>query len=104
AQALWLLLIAFWPTPDATPWRSGLTCIAGAATFVAEIIVPLAIDIYQGKPWTQLEMPGLMPGPTAITTLGVLLMLRSRLAAPAAIIPVTWCAYSGALYWAMNSY
>lgn len=96
-QALWLLIMAAWPTSGEPPWRSGFAGIAGAAVFAAGTIVPLAIVLYQDKPWTQLEMPGLMPGPTAITTLGVLILVRHKTALLAALIPLAWCMYSGAL-------
>lgn len=47
-----------------------------------------------GRPWLQAEVFGLAPDPTAIATLGALLLLGG----PAAlwIVPLLWCAITGA--------
>src|SRR5690606_12736037 len=69
AQALWLLVMAAWPTTGATPWRSGLFARAfGMAVFMVGAIAPWAVALFRGQPWMQLELPGLMPDPTAIMT------------------------------------
>lgn len=101
-QALWLLLMALLPAPGGEPWRLSRIRNIGWAIFVAGIIAPFALILYQGKPWMQLEMPGLMPDPTAIATLGALLLARGKMVVPASIIPLAWCAYSGSLRWAMS--
>jgi hypothetical protein len=61
------------------------------------LIAPLA-----GRPWRQAEVFGLAPDPTAIATLGALLLASPRrwwlLAIPAA-----WCLVTGATLWTMGS-
>ena len=66
-----------------------------------------------GRPWPQAEVLGLAPDPTAIGTLGLLLLLRpgevarsmptrALLLAPWAI-PLLWCVIGGATLWAMQA-
>jgi hypothetical protein len=62
-----------------------------------------------GRPWTQAEVFGLAPDPTAIATLGVLLWASARsrpvrgLLRTLAILPALWCAISAATLWTMGS-
>jgi hypothetical protein len=66
-----------------------------------------------GRPWSQAEVLGLAPDPTAIGTLGLLLLLRpgevarstptrALLLAPWAI-PLLWCVIGGATLWTMRA-
>lgn len=55
-----------------------------------------------GRPWTQAELFGIMPDPTAVATLGLLA------AAPRAgwilwVVPLGWITFSGATQWTMHS-
>ena len=75
--------------------RIGLALI-GYALAVHPLIAPLT-----GRPWTQAEIFGLAPDPTAIATLGVLLAAdrpRWHLLA----LPLLWCATSGLTLWTME--
>lgn len=45
---------------------------------------------------------GIMPDPTAMGTIGVLLAARGRWRHALLVIPVLWCAVSGAMTWAMH--
>lgn len=62
-----------------------------------------------GRPWLQAEVFGLAPDPTAIGTLGLLLLLRAqRPAAHVALLalwplPWLWCLISAATLWTMGS-
>ncbi len=62
-----------------------------------------------GRPWLQAEVFGLAPDPTAIGTLGLLLMLRADTApARRALrvlwpLPWLWCVISAATLWTMGS-
>jgi hypothetical protein len=56
-----------------------------------------------GRPWTAAEVFGVAPDPTAIGTLGLLLLGRGRMLALLFPIPVLWCAASGATLWAMGA-
>ena len=56
-----------------------------------------------GRSWTQAEVFGMAPDPTALATLGVLLFAGARPVWGLFPIPVVWCLVSGATLWAMAS-
>jgi hypothetical protein len=56
-----------------------------------------------GRPWTQVEVFGIAPDPTVIATMGLLLVASGRAAWELLVIPLSWCAISGATLWAMGS-
>ena len=62
-----------------------------------------ALDLLLGRPMAQAALFGVTPDPTAIATLGFLLMLRGGGRAVLWPIPLAWCAISGATLWAMNA-
>jgi hypothetical protein len=49
----------------------------------------------QGRGWASSEVFGIAPDPTAIATLGLLLLARGRLLPLLLPIPVLWCLLSG---------
>ena len=49
----------------------------------------------QGRGWATSEVFGIAPDPTAIATLGVLLLARGRLLPLLVPIPILWCLLSG---------
>jgi len=77
--------------------RSGL-CLYLFALFMQPLTGPLL-----GRPIAQAETIGLMPDPTAIATLGLLLTATSRYRIGLLIIPLAWCAVSAATLWTMGS-
>ncbi len=84
------------PSPENMVHRIGLG-LAGFGFLLQPLITPLF-----GRPWTQMELFGLTPDPTAIVTLGaVLLMDKSRrLLLP---IPLLWCLISAVTLWTMHT-
>lgn len=55
-----------------------------------------------GRPWTQAELFGLAPDPTALGTLGLLLLpRRPRGRGVLWVIPLLWCGVSAATLWTM---
>jgi uncharacterized protein DUF6064 len=64
--------------------------ILGFALAVQPLLAPL-----QGRGWASSEVFGIAPDPTAIATLGVLLLARGRLLPVLLPIPVLWCLLSG---------
>lgn len=56
-----------------------------------------------GRSWTQAEVFGMAPDPTALATLGVLLLANGRRTYALYPIPVAWCLISGATLWAMEA-
>jgi hypothetical protein len=89
-QALLLCWLAFKPGNTApAPQR-----VALGMTGLAIFAYPLLALVRDGGGWRQAEVFGVVPDPTVIATLGVLLVWR----APAIfwLIPVSWCLVSGA--------
>jgi hypothetical protein len=83
-----------WPNTVAGRVAVGLTAIA--------LFVEPLIGLLVGREWTQLEVFGVAPDPTVIATLGVVAMAAPRGPRYLLIIPVAWCAISGATLWAMG--
>jgi hypothetical protein len=63
---------------------------------------PVLAPIF-GRGWEQAEIFGMAPDPTAIATLGILLLLPSRRRGWLLVAPVAWCFISGLTLWAMKS-
>jgi Family of unknown function (DUF6064) len=61
---------------------------------------PLLAPLF-GRPWHDAEFFGIAPDPTAIATLGFLLMARGRSTLLLYPIPLLWCLASGLTLWAM---
>jgi hypothetical protein len=72
-------------------------CIFLFALFVFPLIGPLT-----GRPWLQAELFGVAPDPSVVATLGVLVAAH-RPHWELLVIPVIWCAISGATLWTMQS-
>jgi len=77
--------------------RAGLGLLLFAA-----LVFPLTGPLL-GRSWTQAELFGMAPDPTALATLGVVLLAGARPAWGLLPIPVVWCLLSGATLWAMDS-
>jgi len=84
-----------WPVD--LPGRAALALLL-FALFVVPLLGPLA-----GRAWVAAEVFGLAPDPTAVATLGVLLLGSRGPRWPLLIVPCLWCAVSGGFLWAMQS-
>lgn len=67
----------------------------------ATIGVPLA-DALSGYGWESARVVGLAPGPTALFTLGLMLMSEQRAPVHLAVIPLLWLLIAGASGWALR--
>jgi hypothetical protein len=79
----------------------GITAKFGLGILLFAIAIHPLIAPLAGRPWTQAEIFGLAPDPTAIATLGILLAAgeaRWHLL----LIPLLWCALSGLTLWTME--
>jgi hypothetical protein len=74
--------------------ESGLRGSAGFALLAFALAFPI-LDVLTGHLWPRLQLPGTLPAPTVLATLGLLLMARRR-AWPFAIIPLLWGMIGGA--------
>ena len=108
AQAIALLLLA-WPGPGlaldrpATPPRARHWLGLGLALW-GSMLHPLAW-LLAGRTPAGMELVTVSPDPTAIATLGLLLMARLPRRAGLALLalPVTWLAISALTWWALLS-
>jgi hypothetical protein len=84
------------PSPDRVGRRLGL-----GMTMLALAVQPLA-GVLAGRTWSQIEVFGITPDPTAIATLG-LLLAGDRHRTGLAVIPILWCLLDGATLWALEA-
>jgi hypothetical protein len=75
----------------------------GLGLFLFGLILYPVIGPVLGRPWPQTEVFGVGPDPTIIATLGILLPAASRPPLTLLLVPMLWCAVSGATLWAMRS-
>jgi hypothetical protein len=94
-------------------WSSGNAKV-GLGLLIFAILIQPWLGLLWGRPWFQAEVFGLAPDPTALGTLGLLLLLRKvddngRPGPRPAMawlpwpIPLLWCGVSAATLWAMQA-
>jgi hypothetical protein len=73
----------------------------GLGLFLFALLGYPLVGLVQGRPWSQAEVFGMAPDPTALATLG--LVLRAGPPRPWGLlaIPAAWALVSGATLWAM---
>jgi hypothetical protein len=74
----------------------------GLALVVMALALLPFVALAAGRSWQQLEVAGLAPDPTAIVTLGLLLVAR-RAHWSLYPVPILWCLLSGLTLWTMNA-
>ena len=80
-------------------YRAGLPGWVGLMlALVATIAWPLA-DALWGPGWPSVRLVGLAPTPTAVFTLGLLLLIGGRTPLHLAVIPALWTLVAGATAW-----
>lgn len=89
--------------------RSGVAGASGVCLLAMVVLYPLLSLVLQ-RPWGQSEWAGLMPDPTALAAIGLLLCLRTVNGEPwrlarvlLLVVPMVWCTVSGATLWTMGS-
>lgn len=85
----------FRPSSDA-PGIAGLV-IAGFALIGNPVLGWLA-----GWPVAQTQVVGLAPNPTAMLTLGLLLLVRPKISLHLLVLPVLWALWSGWMSWTLG--
>jgi len=75
---------------------------AGLCIFVLALFAWPLVGRLSGRPWTQAEIFGIAPDPTAVATLGVLIA-ADRTHWELLVVPLLWSGISGATLWAMQS-
>jgi hypothetical protein len=76
---------------------------AGLAIFLFALVVQPLVGPLVGRSWAQAEIFGVAPDPTAVATLGVLLLAVDRVCWELLVLPAIWCALTGATLWTMQS-
>ena len=102
-QAILLLLIAGTQVGVDKRPRRGVSAL-GIVIVLAGLMGMPFIGTLTGGSWFQAEVFGLHPDPTAVTTLGlVVLLFRGWYLWLIAIIPALWLLYSGLTLWALEA-
>jgi hypothetical protein len=86
--------LRFDPLPAPVRWI-GLSLLAAGV-----VLYPLLAP-FTGRPWTQAEIFGVAPDPTAVATIGALLLASGHIAWLLAL-PLLWCAISALTLWTME--
>jgi Family of unknown function (DUF6064) len=87
--------LAFRFTGDLFGW-CGLALVLAAA-----LAWPLADSLW-GQGWASARVVGLAPGPTAVFTLGMLLLCAGRTPLHLAVIPLLWTLIAGVTAWILS--
>ncbi len=83
--------------------------LRGASGYLGILLIALALAGQPllaplfGRPWHAAEIFGIAPDPTAIGTLGFLLLARGKMPLLLVPIPALWCVVSGLTLWAMEA-
>jgi hypothetical protein len=76
---------------------------AGLVVFLFALVVQPLLGPLLNREWRQVEVFGVAPDPTAVGTLGILLLATGRVRWELIAVPVIWCAISGASLAAMDA-
>jgi hypothetical protein len=83
--------------------RRDLGGMLGLALFIGAVVAYPLLAPLMGRPWRQAEVFGIFPDPTVLGTIGLVLLARGGSRWALLVIPLMWCAISGATLWAMAS-
>lgn len=76
---------------------------AGLAILLFALLVQPVLGVVLDRTWPQVEVFGVAPDPTAIATLGILLLASGRVRWELMALPLLWCAISGATLLSMKA-
>lgn len=96
AQAALLVWIGVVRGRLSFPPRPDMVGRAGLGIFLFALLVQPAIGPLLGRGWRQIEIFGVAPDPTAVATLGILLLTTGRARWGLIVLPALWCAITGA--------
>jgi hypothetical protein len=82
-------------------FRADLFGWAGLALAVAATLLWPLVDL-AGHGWQSVRVAGVAPGPTAVFTLGLLLLSAGRTPLHLAVIPLLWSLVAGATAWVLT--
>ena len=110
-EALLLVAVAWAGLHGRTSLACGGRLGVGFGLLALAILGYPGLGVWLGRPLAQAEVFGIAPDPTAVGTLGMLLLTvsgrlspaRRRFIAAAWPIPLLWCGISGATLWTMDA-
>lgn len=101
-EALLLLWFGVRREPMVSTFVRPFAVRAALGIVVAGLLIYPWLAVAGGRPWQQFEMFALAPDPTVVVTLGVLLA-TARAGAMLLLIPLLWCAITGATLLTMHA-
>ena len=99
--ALQGLLLWFFAFDRELPPTDSRSRAVGFMLVVCALVLQPLLPWMLGRPWQQGEVFALMPGPTVVATLGLLLALRAHWLL--LVLPLVWCAIDGITLWTMKA-
>jgi hypothetical protein len=83
-------------------FRADLSGWTGLALALAALVGCALADGLAGPGWPGIRLVGLAPGPTAVFTLGFLLLTERRTPLRLAVVPLLWMLVAGATGWVLG--
>jgi hypothetical protein len=84
-------------------WPENLASRIGLALFLFALVLQPLLAPLLGRGWRGVQIFGVAPDPTAVATLGLLLLARGRGRVPLMVLPVLWCVITGGTLLAMKA-
>ncbi|MEZ5585602.1 MAG: DUF6064 family protein [Sedimenticolaceae bacterium] len=105
-QALLLMVAGLWRGArfGLVGWRDAPASLPGVVLMLYAVLVHPLGQILSGRAWGAAEVFGVAPDPTALATLGFLLIARGRVVWLLAVIPLLWCLVSALTHVGMGLY
>ena len=84
-------------------WPGGVAGRIGLGILLFALAVEPCVGLLLRREWRGVEIFGVAPDPTAVATLGILLLTRGRGRGLLMVIPAIWCAVTGLTLMAMKA-
>jgi hypothetical protein len=101
-EALLMLVFAARPLPLRFGWRGDLTSWIGLGLLITAFVVYPFVGLIEGRTLLQAELFGSAADPTALGTLGFVLMSRGTWRWVLLPVPLIWCAVAAGTLWVMD--
>ena len=102
AFVLQAMLLAGWALFGRFDSAARATSAAGLALAASGVLLYPPLEVLAGRAWSRTDVFGLLPEPTALATLGLLIAARVRYRAWLAVIPLLSLAVGAATWWALR--
>ena len=102
AEVVLLAVFAARPLPLRFGWRGDFSSVVGAAFIGIALVVYPFVGLFEGRDLMQAELFGSAADPTALGTLGFVLMARGTWRWLLVPVPLIWCLIASATLWVMD--